>query len=185
MSTKAELRSRIAAALGGLSPADAAARSERIRGRVLALPEITAARSIFTYVSFAGEADTRGLIADFLAARKTVLVPRIVGDGILEAHRIDRLDDLAPGKFGILAPRDPRPFEGCPDVTLCPGVAFDPRGGRLGRGKGYYDRFLAGRTGTFAAGLTFERQVVDAVPVGPHDRPVDAVITEDRTIRCR
>jgi len=177
--SKSEMRARISAAREALSPEDAAGRSERIRRRVLDVPEVRAAASVFAYVSCGKEVDTHGLIRDLIAAGKTVLAPLITGDGIMEAHRIAALGDLAPGKFGILAPRTPSLFAETPDVTICPGVAFSRRGDRLGRGKGFYDRFLAGHPGTFAIGLAYSIQVVEGVPATPEDRRVDLLVTED------
>ena len=88
---------------------------------------------------------------------------------------------------GGLAPRGgawggtPVPGEGAPEavpgVLLVPGLAFDRRGGRLGRGGGLYDRYLAGFGGV-SIGLCWEGQLVDRVPREPHDEPVDYVVTE-------
>jgi 5,10-methenyltetrahydrofolate synthetase len=184
-SAKAELRKRISSAREALSSEDAAGRSAQIRRRVLEVPEVRAATSIFAYVSCGKEVDTPGLISDLLASGKTVLVPLITGDGIMEAHRIEGLGDLGPGKYGIPAPLAANPFQGTPDVTICPGVAFGPGGDRLGRGKGFYDRFLAAHPGTFAIGLAFAFQVVDGVPATPEDRKVDLIVMEDVSVRPR
>jgi len=183
MSRKTDLRKRMAQAREALSPGDAAGHSAAIRGRVLETPEVLAARSLFTYVSRGNEVDTRELIRELIRRGKTILVPLITGEGLMEAHRIERLADLQPGKFGILAPEKPNPFGGTPDVTICPGVAFSRRGGRLGRGKGYYDRFLEKHPGTFAMALGYEFQVLEEVPVEEGDRPVGLIITEKRSIR--
>ncbi|MBP9903534.1 MAG: 5-formyltetrahydrofolate cyclo-ligase, partial [Verrucomicrobia bacterium] len=67
------------------------------------------------------------------------------------------------------------------DLVLVPGVAFDPRGGRLGRGQGYYDRLLAGVRGT-KCGVAFDEQIVDAVPVGPLDIRLNCILTPTRWI---
>ncbi len=183
MRAKAELRKRLSRERDALRPEDVADRSARIRARVLEAPEVVRASSVFAYVSAGNEPDTRELIRAFLAAGKTVVVPLIVGEGRMEAHRIAGIEDLAPGEFGILAPGKPDRFDGTPDITICPGVAFTERGCRMGRGKAFYDRFLANHPGTFAIGLCYEFQVVDDLPVEATDCPVDAVITESRTLR--
>ena len=71
------------------------------------------------------------------------------------------------------------------DVFLTPGLAFDRRGGRLGRGGGFYDRVLAERrTDSAAVGVTVSQRVVESVPMEPHDEPVDWLATEEAVIRC-
>jgi 5-formyltetrahydrofolate cyclo-ligase len=70
------------------------------------------------------------------------------------------------------------------DLMILPGVAFDRFGGRLGRGGGYYDRMLEAYTGRTVA-AAFDFQLVEQVPVEPHDRPVDAVVTETNTIQVQ
>jgi len=183
MTTKAELRARLAAAREALPAAEAAARSERIRRHLLEVPEVRRARSVFAYVSCGNEVDTRALIAGLIDAGKTVCVPRIAGDGIMEAHCLRRLEDLGAGKYGIPAPVLPSPFEGTPDVALCPGVAFGPRGERLGRGKGFYDRFLALHPRSIAIGLAYGFQVVEDVPATPEDRRMHILVTEEGALR--
>jgi 5-formyltetrahydrofolate cyclo-ligase len=182
LTTKAELRAKMLALREALSSEDVARRSASIRRRVLEVAEVKAARSVFTYVSAGGEVDTRGIIEALLKLGKIVSVPLIIGNGIMEACRIRGLEDLAPGKFGILAPRTPSPVPAPPDVCLCPGVAFTARGERLGRGKAYYDRFLDKYPGLFAVGLGYEIQVVEEIPTEPSDRRVRCLVTEDRTI---
>lgn len=91
------------------------------------------------------------------------------------------LDDATPcriGHYGIREPIDPvfLPLEAI-DVMIIPGVAFDARGNRLGRGGGYYDRLLAAFDG-FTAGVAFAFQLVPCVPTEPHDRSVQVVVTE-------
>jgi 5-formyltetrahydrofolate cyclo-ligase len=183
MPTKSELRSALAAARDALSPADIARSSDALRRRVLTVPEVARASSVFVYVSLGSEVETHGLIRELLEARTTVLVPSIVSRGVMEACRIERLEDLRPGKMGILAPAEGKPFDGTPDVALCPGLGFSLRGDRLGRGAAYYDRFLQRHPGTFAVGLAFEIQIVEEIPAEASDRRMDLIVTEARTIR--
>ena len=182
--SKSELRRVIAAARDGRPPEEARRLSALIHRRVIEVPEVRSAACFFIYISHRNEVDTRALIEDLLRRKKAVAVPLVTGEGVMEAHRIAGIEDLAPGKFGILAPRAKRP---CPDpleVVIAPGVAFTARGDRLGRGKGFYDRFLAAHPGSFTIGLGYEFQVVDEVPVDPTDQRMDMVITEKRTIRA-
>ena len=173
----------MSAARDALSAEEVARRSARIRDAVLRVPEVSTASSFFVYVSTGNEVDTRELIRVLIRKGKTVTAPRIVGEGVMEAHRIGRLEELVPGRFGIPAPGKPDPFEGTPDVCISPGVAFGPRGERLGRGKGYYDGFLAEHPDSFAVGLCYDFQVVEEIPVTQEDRRVRLIVTESRTIR--
>jgi 5-formyltetrahydrofolate cyclo-ligase len=185
MESKAELRRRIAALAAALDLADRSDRSARIGARLLTLPEFRGAGTVFLPVSFGAEPDTRGIIQKLLDQGAVVAVPRIAGKGIMEAHRIRSLGDLAPGRFGIPAPVHPDPLEGTPVITVCPGVAFGSGGERLGRGKAYYDRFLAAHPGTFAVGICFEVQLAEGIPMTPEDRRMAAVVTEARVLRPR
>lgn len=116
---------------------------------------------------------------------KTLCLPRyVVATGEYEAAVIANQDtDLVPGKFGI-----PEPRPECPalplnqlDLVLVPGVAFTALGARLGRGRGFYDRILASVTGR-KIGVAFDEQLVDELPVEPHDQRVDAILTPTRWI---
>lgn len=84
---------------------------------------------------------------------------------------------MVPGAHGPLEPREGIPAPP-PDVILVPGLAFTHSGHRLGRGGGYFDRWLASRRGIPTVGICFSCQLVDSLPVEPHDLRVDAIVTE-------
>ncbi len=112
-----------------------------------------------------------------------MLLPYVEPDG-MQVAQIRSLDDLVPGYRGIREPvrRVPGPVI---DLAFVPGVAFDARGRRLGYGGGFYDRFLAAiAPGAPAVGYCFDAQVVEEVPAEAHDRRVEAIVTEQRVIRC-
>jgi 5-formyltetrahydrofolate cyclo-ligase len=114
---------------------------------------------------------------------KRVALPRVAGDE-LSVHWVACREELVPGKFGILEPRADAPSAGRAfDLILVPGMAFDRTGGRLGRGKGYYDRFLTSASG-FVAGVCFDDQLVSEVPREPHDARIDAVVTPSSISLC-
>lgn len=181
--TKIQLRKLLLEARAGLSEAEVARLSRKVVENLLALEEVSSARSVFVYVSEAKEVDTHELIRDLLARGVTVAVPWIITGGLMEAHTIESFDDLAPGPFKILAPRRSRLLDGAPDVAICPGVAFTPTGARLGRGGGYYDRFLAANPTTISIGLSFEFQLVGEMPEATLDRRVSVIVTESRVLR--
>ncbi|MBN2290557.1 MAG: 5-formyltetrahydrofolate cyclo-ligase [Candidatus Glassbacteria bacterium] len=159
---------------------------EAIRRRVEETSVWRQCRFPFIFISSKpGEVDTRRLIGDALASGRRVCVP-LVGQGRpdLEVVEISGLDNLVAGRYGIL---EPPPGSYSPvgpgewDLAVVPGVAFDRRGHRLGFGKGYYDRVLAGRRAP-ALAPAYGFQVVEPLPVLPHDVPVDLVVTESETI---
>ena len=114
---------------------------------------------------------------------KRIALPRVSGD-TLEMHWIFGADELVPGHFGIYEPHPNSPSAGNGfDLILVPGLAFDTGGGRLGRGKGYYDRFLAGARG-FCVGLCFDDQIVERVPMESHDQRMDFVVTPSAIYSC-
>ncbi|WP_342564523.1 5-formyltetrahydrofolate cyclo-ligase [Paenibacillus sp. FSL R7-0345] len=155
-------------------------------------------KTLLAYVPFRSELDSRPLIDGAWAAGCTVLLPRVIqATGMMSLHPVNSWKELAPGAYGILEPaaasadsegRLPRP-----DIIFVPGLAFDRRGGRLGYGRGYYDRLrarldaeapLQGRDPLWI-GLAFGRQIVEEVPMDDHDAYMDMVITEDGVMDCR
>ncbi|HET9045941.1 MAG TPA: 5-formyltetrahydrofolate cyclo-ligase [Casimicrobiaceae bacterium] len=184
---KRDMRLQALAARDALPPEARAAASERIAAAIAALPSFAAARTLLVTLPFRSEWDTRLVIAHALRAGKTVVSPRVDPTArMLTLHRIeDLVRDVAPGYRTI-----PEPLAHCPVVTtadidwvLVPGVAFDAAGRRLGYGGGYYDRLLPllpARAPRIAGAL--EAQMVAAVPFGPHDLCVDAIVTEARIV---
>ncbi len=179
------------AARQALLPADRAARSARIAERLLALPEMQEAERVLFYASLAEEVDTWPLLRAWLKRGRLPLLPGVERrGGPLRATPVrDLVADLKPGAFGILQPDPSR--TGAVEwrtiqVAVLPGLAFDLRGCRLGRGAGYYDRSLPALIAAARRiGLAFECQVVERLPAEPHDVPVDRVVTEDRIITPR
>lgn len=182
---KAVLRNQVRAWRDGLSPHDHQALSEEVEARLVQLPVFAEARTVLVYAAFGSEAGTGGIVARLLMSGRRLVLPRVAGDDLELCVVTNPVTDLAPGTWGI-----PEPVAGLPvvaadeiDLFLLPGLAFDARGGRLGYGRGFFDRVLQGARGT-RVGLAFEGQMVDRVPVTDTDVPVDMVVTSDRIIRC-
>lgn len=153
--------------------------------RLLALPEVAEADRVCAYVSISSEVPTGMLLAAVLGAGKTLLLPYVADDGSLRASAIASPSELAPGYRGIPEPRARFPVDvATVDVIVVPGVAFDPTGARLGFGGGFYDAFLRGAPRVARVGVCFELQIVDDVPSTERDERVDAIVTEERVIRC-
>ena len=161
--------------------------SRQVVAHLMTLPEMTTCSTIMTYVDFGKEVRTVPLISELFNQRKHVVVP-FCENGEIWLFRVKYLQELAPGYFGILEPkielrrqpdRQVQPQE--LGLILVPGVAFDPQGGRLGRGKGFYDRFLKKTPeNVLRIGLAFDWQMFDAIPMSETDQYVDVVVTESK-----
>lgn len=158
--------------------------------RLRRLPEYLRARSVLWYVSHGAELPTREAIRHELGLGRRVYVPFVDGHG-LRLWRLHALEELRPGAFGIL---EPAPLRRCIgnrevvpediDLVVVPGAAFDQQGGRIGSGRGFYDRLLARmRPDCVRVGLCFDAQVAERLPLEAHDQPMDVVVTERRVIR--
>lgn len=141
-------------------------------------PHFARANTILLYSALPDEVPTRQLIEQLAGDGKTVLLPRVVSDTEMEFRRYTGDKDLQQGAFGIDEPTG-RLFTDYHriDVAVVPGMAFDRRGHRLGRGRGYYDRFLSRVHHLYKIGLCFPWQLVDAVPTDPHDILMDCVVS--------
>ena len=181
---KRAFRIRARAVRAMLSAAEVETRSQQIAARLLELPDVRQAQTIFCYVSQGSEVGTHGLIRGWLATGKRVMVPAFDSRRQLYRpvwlHDFDR--DLAPGQLGILEPRTFAPAGDAANIAIVPGVAFDAQGHRLGHGKGYYDEMLHSFVGLKIA-LAFDCQILPTVPATDHDVPMDVVVTETTVYR--
>lgn len=151
--------------------------------RFLALPQLAECSSILLYYGVGREPDTARLLEPLAHMGKILALPHCLPDGQMEARRFLGAARLIPGPFGI-----PEPDMSCPimaqddlSLILVPGLCFDAQGFRLGHGSGYYDRYLAGCSGTTVA-LCRDRLLFSVLPTESHDRPVDLVLTETRCL---
>ena len=162
-----------------LSPRYKAESSRAIAARLLAMPEYQAAQTVFCFVGTEREIDTRSILEDALAAGKHLCVPLCMGEGIMELRAVTDLRQLIPGAYGILEPPAEAPAVDMDEVdfAILPCVTCNHLGHRLGRGGGYYDRFLARyRGGTVL--LCREKLIREEIPLEPRDMPVPWVLTE-------
>jgi 5-formyltetrahydrofolate cyclo-ligase len=144
---------------------------------VLLLEKLQPYKVIMLYSALPDEVPTQTLMAELVAQGKTVLLPRVINEKDMELRCYTRPQDLHKGAYGILEPTGERytDYEAI-DVAIVPGMAFDAEGHRLGRGKGYYDRFLSRVPYLYKIGLCFSWQIVDRVPCDEHDMVMDEVI---------
>jgi 5-formyltetrahydrofolate cyclo-ligase len=186
---KRQCRRSIIAAIAALDPPDRSAQEAALVEAFWRLPGWTEAETVLLYVSaFPEEIRTAPLLSIAYDAGKRVILPRVdrVG-GRLRLHRVvDPRRELSPGVLGIREPDAglPEVAANAVDWVLVPGVAFDDRGYRLGRGAGHYDRLLpAMRPDCVCWALGLNCQLVPCLPVEPHDVALDGVTTPGRTIR--
>lgn len=154
--------------------------------RVLALPELDSPTMVAAYASTPEEPGTFGLLDALTAKGHTVLLPVVLGDHDLD-WAVYEHGSLKPGALGIAEPTGERRGTeaiGTASAIICPGLAADESGGRLGRGGGSYDRVLR-RVSDDALRVIvlYDDEVLPAVPMDEHDEPVHVVITPTRTIR--
>ena len=145
--------------------------------RLLSHPAITGAKTILMYYSLPDEVYTHDMVDILVQRGKTVLLPRVIDGENMEIRTYCNAADLAPGSYGIMEPTGtPYTAYSRIDVAVVPGMAFDPQGHRLGRGKGYYDRFLPKAANAYKIGLCFDFQKVEAVPSDLNDVTMDCII---------
>ena len=181
---KRALRRRLLAARSAAPARDEAAAA--VCRRLRALPELATAHVVLGYAGHGEEISIDAALRRLLASGVTVCLPWVDGL-VLGVGAIADLDaDVEPGWRGVREPRVPRrPVQPRRiDAVIAPGVGFDEHGNRLGYGGGHFDRLLGRlRPGVPVIGVAFDAQVVARLPVEPHDRPVDVVITPKRTLR--
>ena len=190
---KSLLRERIRETLRRQAPNVILAKSRAIVRRIFASESWKTSRTVFAFLSIEREVDTSEIISRALDDGKTVGVPRVAGERLV-FHRIQGLgEDFQRGPFGIREPHPEWPeLDPCSPslgavLVVTPGLAFDRERNRLGRGKGYYDRFFdvlreGGRSAVISFGVCFSEQLVPHVPFGPGDRRVDGIVTESEII---
>jgi len=184
------MRAAMKRRLGGIDPGDLRERSAAIARR-LALTEAWArADTVLCFLSMPHELDTVAVIREARAGGRAVAVPRIERNDIRFVVMPPDAGELPRDAWGIPEP-DPAwlPLDlgrAAHILVAAPGLAFDRQGNRLGRGKGYYDRFLVGARraarGITALGVCLSEQLVEAVPHGERDQRLDGIVTENETI---
>jgi 5-formyltetrahydrofolate cyclo-ligase len=200
---KQTLRLNMKGTLAAVPSADAAAWSADIVAHIAASEAFARARLVMIYAAMPGEVDLAALASSALVLGKKVCWPRVDWDtGAMDAVAMERADWVRAGlgvvrRFGVIEPADELPAIDMPELArnallLIPGLAFDRNGGRLGRGAGFYDRFLSrwhaarretGGTGA-VFGVCFACQIVPRVPMSREDVPIEAIVCESGLMLC-
>lgn len=150
--------------------------------KVIESKEYNKADSIFIFVSYESEVDTHRIIKRALKDGKNICVPKVISkeDGMV-AVGIHDFNELKNGAYGILEPENIKYKVEESSIDLCyiPGIAFDKKGGRVGYGGGYYDRFFEKlRKGSKKIALAYKFQILDEVPMEEHDMFIDGIISD-------
>ena len=177
---KKELRRKIKEKLSFTTEKYRKEADRKITESILKLEEYQSAGCVFCYVSTGKEMDTFSVLQDILQSGKRLGVPKCMEKGIMNVYEIHSLQELHPGAYGILEPKeDPERLiqPGAIDFALIPCISCDRSGRRLGHGGGYYDRYLE-KTHCVKAVLCREELLVDEIPVEEHDLRMDLVIAE-------
>lgn len=159
-------------------------RNSQIRHRVIDFIQSNQVNTLFTYHSMGEEVDTREIIKYCLQRDITVALPK-VDQGSMAFYKLDGLEDLEAGAYGIKEPKGEELLEPSKeDLILIPGVVFDRDCNRIGFGGGYYDRYLKSKHGV-KMGLAYNYQIIQHIEVCDHDIPVDVVMTSNGLITRR
>ena len=145
-------------------------------------PRITAAKTVLLYCPLPDEVDVRPLLDMLVQQGKQVILPKVVSESDLTLHPYKSNDDLEPGAFGIMEPTSTELSQGDIEdtaVAIIPGMAFDTKGHRLGRGKGYYDRLLSRLPHIYKIGICFYFQLMESIPTDRHDIVMDEIIYDN------
>jgi 5-formyltetrahydrofolate cyclo-ligase len=183
---KKEARAEIKRRLRKLSAEEKARKSAVICDRVMRLPEWRGAKVVMLFATMPEEVDTGALFTTAFAEGKRVVAPRCVtAERRILPVLMRGMSDLAPGAYEIMEPvgAETAAVEEI-DFVLVPGYGFDREGNRLGKGAGYYDKFMS-QPGFRAArcAVAFWTQILDEVPHDPYDLPVQILVTETEILR--
>ncbi|MDP4177472.1 MAG: 5-formyltetrahydrofolate cyclo-ligase [Bacillota bacterium] len=181
MNDKNEIRKLIKEKREALSIEDKAAYDEAIFNKIILLEQYKNSKIIFIYVSFDKEVDTFRIINHALENNKTICVPKVISKSEgMKAVKIESINELTAGKYGILEPKESNNIINADkiDLIISPGVAFDSSGYRVGYGGGFYDRFLSNVNDNVPViAMSYDFQFIDKVPREDFDKPVDFVVT--------
>jgi 5-formyltetrahydrofolate cyclo-ligase len=185
---KREIRHDVAKTIQAIPDEELQVKNTKIENRLFEFANFIEANISLLYLPHEHEVETKHIIQRCFDYTKLIVLPAFdIDDFSMTIYKVDNLeDDLIPGPRGVLEP-DPGHCKVVPieriDIAILPGVALDEKGGRIGSGEGYYDRFLPRLPiTTRKVALAYECQIVQQIPMESHDKHVDIIITEERII---
>ncbi|MGV7221594.1 MAG: 5-formyltetrahydrofolate cyclo-ligase [Nitrospinales bacterium] len=183
---KASQRKEISALLKSLDENLIYSKSESIADKIISLNEFQKARNILVYLSLETEVQTDALIKKMFEMGKKVFLPIVDDKNLVVSELLSLNINLIKGTDGIRVPDEKDRAIVLPEIidfVVVPGLAFSAEGVRLGRGKGCYDKLLAGLS-VWKVGVAFNLQILDFIPLCQHDIGMDKVITESEIFNC-
>ena len=156
--------------------------SQTLIKRISQLPQFQQAQTVMLYMPIHNEVNLKGLL-DLYAGQKTLLLP-VTHRHSMQAHPYAGEENMKRGKYRVVEPTTP-PYKGSIDLILVPGVAFDKQMHRLGRGGGFYDKFLRRHPQAMKIGVGYDFQIYKkGIPHSLLDITMDAIITPSTSIGC-
>ena len=186
---KKHFRQRLRKILAEIPESQAGIQSAHACQRLIELPEYQRAQIMMVFLSLPGEIDTTALVLKAWQDHKRILAPQVSWEQrrMIPIEIRSLTHDLTTTGMGLREPASGEPMPpSLIDLVIVPGLGFDVYGNRLGRGRGFFDRFLANpQFRGLACGLAFEQQFVEELPSGPLDRPVDLLVTDEKVRRFK
>ena len=182
---KIDLRKQMKVRLKGMEQEEKQRLDHEVFIHALKNPEIMHAKSVYAYMALSWETGTKELLDYFWKQGVQVAFPKVLGDE-MEFFKVNSLEDLEPGAFRIMEPKAHCEQVDWPEaVIMVPGIAFTRDGKRLGKGGGYYDKYLDRYPGHKTVAFAYGFQMVSELPSELHDQSVDYVITEYGSFFCK
>lgn len=178
MESKKDIRNRVLAVRNNMNEKDWEEKCHKICQKVVAHPFFLEADTIYCYVNFKSEVETRSIIEKAWTMNKKVAVPKVEGDE-MSFYYISSFADLNEGYRGIMEPNSRLQAQDEHVLIILPGAAFDKIHNRIGYGKGYYDKYLNAHKAHHTLALAFECQMVDNIAAEPFDICPEIIITEE------
>ena len=174
MKDKNTLRKEIRAEKKSRTAGELHQQSVNILQQLSVHPQFVKAKTVMLYASLPDEVETLEFIEQW-RTNKNIILPVVEGDDIIPTA-LEKNIEMKNGEFNILEPQN-QAYKGSFDLIVVPGMAFDRQGHRLGRGKGFYDRFLSNYSNVYKIGLCFDFQLVEDVPNENHDQVMNEIIS--------
>ncbi len=188
---KQTIRKELLVKRNSLSSKEYLEKSSIIQEKVITSRLFSECNVILAYSDFKNEVATSLIIRQALVLNKKLYLPKVEEashDFVMNFYEINNLNDLQSGYFGISEPNiiEPNRFSYNANtdykvLMIVPGVGFDKNCNRLGFGKGFYDRFLFGKTNIITLGICYDFQIINSLPVTLNDVPLDYLFTESNT----